>query len=1153
MLRIRAFRSHYLSRTYSTPKKGFYNRLQKFNRKEYGSKQGKESSIKNESDRSDRIESTQTLLKKERAPYFDPTNSSLDLTLDNKTLYNKIVKDAENRMEKRYILPSEEWLTDFKTQLKGLRTNKSRVKEEVWNSMMNSFVSPDKAREPVQVGDLVALHNDSFSLSLVVVCPDKLDYNFYTYINSSGEIVYGPKQMIKLRIPGVIPKRLAGIFAKLVYLERKYKDISPIGVADAVFSRSEHSKPKRNEIDGSNNQHNGATGSSGQLDDSDVGDDFIVAQASSQLLTNTNVNTFHVPVKARALYSQALSALSLRAFEQMSEVTQKLEILHRTLQYDAKGSCHTSPVTLSVFELLFYLEKLDMNKFLKDSSPGSLKKLRYQMDQGIRNELLESLFIDNGSMRQSKQSFGRKGYNVSTYLAVVLALRNQSRLWRINQTNFANPLLSVTVIPIINVSSTSTALSFLKFQRGDNHFAHYVLARLKNEQVEKPTFLDETIKLLRDYVSGNLSYDPAAETTIVSVIRLVDKTLQNGNLLIKATIPHSYDYSKAKCYDILSLLEKDINSSQTRLTNPFAGSYALLLPRTDSLLTADFDDDYFNLLDKIAQSHDINNLANSIHDVASLGNSSSKNEFSKNSEIIGNEFYEGDPLLNIRESFGDFPIYCIDAPDAHEIDDGISISENSKENNFIITVHVANPTSYIRPSSFLSKIAFKKGSTTYLPEGASMMLPKFISERSGLGESLKTLTLAMQYKLSKNKFEEYLNRRSRSQAKEESRDLLISLFDDIKNSASIKLFTASNFPKGFTYAKVDETLNHVMDKDSLGVEFGSDKSDEQNLMQLYRVALLLQDIRIMLGKGIDIGIPKSSLNIFAGASEIKDGLTEFENGYELEFDSFLKDDKRIRISVKDESSQNESSRSRLLVSHHMIFANYCASLFASKNSIPLIRRAQTMNLEEPTRKELNELVRRRYQKNEGLSVEEVSKVLLVLAPAHMSTDKRRHESLGLEEYATVTSPLRRYVDMINHWKLQEFLVLESGSRPEPCFELSQLNYMSNYLTLREAINKFVQSSSSKFWEGVFFSEYIKKLKNKELQKPIKFTLVLNSDPLRGNLAVSVLGFNNLKAKLECTPEIVQKFNTGEYRIGSEISGFFNIAKLDYIEDEILFN
>lgn len=1149
MLRIRAFTSYYLSSTYSTQKNRFYSRLQKFGKKEYSRKEGRATSIKNENDRSNRIESTQALLKKERTPYFDPANSSLDLTLDNKTLYNKIVKDAENRMEKRYILPSEEWLTDFKSQLKGLRTSKAGVKEEVYNCIMNSIISPDKAKEPVQVGDLVALHNDSFSLSLVVACPEKLDYNFYTYINSSGEIVYGPKQMIKLRIPGVIPKRLAGIFSSLVYLEKKYKDISPIGVADAVFSRSELSKPKQSETNGSNKKHKDATGSSGQLDDSDVGDDFIVAQASSQLLINTNVNTFHVPVKARALYSQALSALSLRAFEQMSEVTRKLEILHRALQFDANGGCHTSPVTVSVFELLFYLEKLNLNKFLKDSIPESLKKLRYQMDHSIRNELLENLCTRSGSKKATSKSFSRKGYNVSEFIAVLLALRNQSRLWRINQTSFANPLLSVTVIPINNVSSTSLALSFLKFQRGDRLFAHWVLTKLKNEQIEKPKFFDETIKLLRDYVSGNLSYDPAAETTIVSVIRLVDKTLQNGKLLIKAPVPHSYDYSKAKCYDILSLIDKDINNCQVRLTNPFAGSYALLLPRTDSLLIADFHDDYFNLLDRAAQGHGNNNLANSSSGVLNSGKRSLNEDFSKSSEIIGNEFYESDPLTNIRKNFGNCPIYCIDAPDAHEVDDGISISECTKENNFIITVHVANPTSYIRPTSYLSKIAFKKGSTTYLPEGASMMLPKFISKRSGLGESLETLTLAVQYKLNKTKFEEYMNRRSDSQRVEESINLLKAIFADIKNSVSITLFKASNFPKGFTYEKVDETLNCVMEKGSMKNYTGSDSSDAQNLAQLYRIALLLQDIRIVLGKGMDIGIPKSSLSISTGTGQIQNGLNKLENGYELEFDSFVKGDERIRISVKDESYQNESSKSRLLVSHHMIFANYCASLFASKNSIPLIRRAQTMNLEESTKKELNELVRRRYQKGENLSVEEVFKVLQVLAPAHMSTDGRPHEALGLEEYATVTSPLRRYVDMINHWKLQEFLV----SRPEPCFELSQLNYMSNCLNLREAINKYIQSSSYKFWEGVFFSEYMKKLKNKEIQEPIKFALVLNSDPLRGNLAVSVLGFNNLKAKLECTPEIVQKFNTGEYLIGSEIHGFFNIAKLDYIEDELLFS
>ena len=73
---------------------------------------------------------------------------------------------------------------------------------------------------------------------------------------------------------------------------------------------------------------------------------------------------------------------------------------------------------------------------------------------------------------------------------------------------------------------------------------------------------------------------------------------------------------------------------------------------------------------------------------------------------IANEIYNEDPLQHLRQDMREIPIYCIDDPTAHEIDDGISIHEDQQD--YIVSIHVAEPSSYIKPDSIISSLAFEK-------------------------------------------------------------------------------------------------------------------------------------------------------------------------------------------------------------------------------------------------------------------------------------------------------------------------------------------------------------------------------------------------------------------------------------------------------------
>jgi len=116
-------------------------------------------------------------------------------------------------------------------------------------------------------------------------------------------------------------------------------------------------------------------------------------------------------------------------------------------------------------------------------------------------------------------------------------------------------------------------------------------------------------------------------------------------------------------------------------------------------------------------------------------------------------------------------------------------------------------------------------------------------------------------------------------------------------------------------------------------------------------------------------------------------------------------DEEIDIELLDESPARE------LVAEMMILAGEVAGRFARKNGIPLPFRSQPQP-ELPPDEELLQLPAGpvRYCAMRGC-----------MPRSEMSTTPARHAGLGLEIYTQVTSPIRRYVDLLSHFQLKAYL------------------------------------------------------------------------------------------------------------------------------------
>lgn len=98
-----------------------------------------------------------------------------------------------------------------------------------------------------------------------------------------------------------------------------------------------------------------------------------------------------------------------------------------------------------------------------------------------------------------------------------------------------------------------------------------------------------------------------------------------------------------------------------------------------------------------------------------------------------------------REDFTKDVVITIDGEDAKDFDDAICVKKAGKD--FILSVHIADVSHYVKKGSLLDKEAFLRGNSVYFPEKVIPMLPKRLSDdvcSLRQGERRYTLSCIMQ-------------------------------------------------------------------------------------------------------------------------------------------------------------------------------------------------------------------------------------------------------------------------------------------------------------------------------------------------------------------------------------------------------------------------
>lgn len=156
----------------------------------------------------------------------------------------------------------------------------------------------------------------------------------------------------------------------------------------------------------------------------------------------------------------------------------------------------------------------------------------------------------------------------------------------------------------------------------------------------------------------------------------------------------------------------------------------------------------------------------------------------------------------------------------------------------------------------------------------------------------------------------------------------------------------------------------------------------------------------------------------------------------------VKDNEEVTIELID------SSPSRQLVAEMMILAGQIGGRYGTENNLPLPFRGQPQP-ELPSEEELLQL---------PAGPTRFCALRSCMPRSEMSMSPIRHASLGLESYVQVTSPIRRYSDLLAHFQIKAHL--KGGELPFSREELQEIVYSVSSSSYEATL---VERQTNRYW------------------------------------------------------------------------------------------
>jgi ribonuclease R len=365
---------------------------------------------------------------------------------------------------------------------------------------------------------------------------------------------------------------------------------------------------------------------------------------------------------------------------------------------------------------------------------------------------------------------------------------------------------------------------------------------------------------------------------------------------------------------------------------------------------------------------------------------------------------DADAMKGRRDLRGE-TIFTIDGADAKDFDDAVSIRKLTG-GNYLLGVHIADVTHYVREDGALDREALRRGTSVYMPGLVVPMLPEALSNGiCSLNEGVDRLTLTVEMEVDgrgKVVGHEIYESVIRSRAR--------LVYDDVSD-----YIEKTGAEGGQSANKKTVIPNPLQGGD------GASRRSFRNPVSL---------------SGTDADIPESLIimrdlaNILIAARSARGSIDFDINEAEIDLDA---DGAPVHIGVRDRRIANR------LIEEFMVLANETVAAEYFRKHMPFIYRVHERP--DPDRMlELSEFLRgfdlrlgcepgsvkpldlaKIFTRIKGRPEENmVSEVMLrSMRKAEYSPDSLGHFGLALRHYCHFTSPIRRYPDLFIHRVIKE--------------------------------------------------------------------------------------------------------------------------------------
>lgn len=316
--------------------------------------------------------------------------------------------------------------------------------------------------------------------------------------------------------------------------------------------------------------------------------------------------------------------------------------------------------------------------------------------------------------------------------------------------------------------------------------------------------------------------------------------------------------------------------------------------------------------------------------------------------------------LEGREDLRNIECFTIDPDTAKDYDDAISLEEKNGE--YILGVHIADVSHYVRAHSALDREASLRCNSTYFPGKCVPMLPSELSDNlCSLREGVLRLTVSVFIHLNKQ--------------------------GDVKNYRITKSVIKSQ--KRFTYKQAKKVLDGEMES-----------KHKPTLLKMVEVCHLLKQKRAERGS-VQLFMPEFVIKVDDKGVPVGTEVVEYDITHQLVEEFMLKANETVAIAL---TKQGKNATFRV----HEEPAKESLREFST------LAHAFGFQLpQDPTPQDIQQFF---------AELDTTSRQAQYLATCYIrsmrlacySPDNIGHYGLSLEHYTHFTSPIRRYVDTIIH-------------------------------------------------------------------------------------------------------------------------------------------